>query len=141
VAALLFSSGGAAIKASSFSSWQVAAFRSGVAALVLWLVLPAARKGWTWRTMFIGVAYAATLILFVLANRLTTAANAIFLQATAPIYVLLLGPWLLHERVRRSDILYIAAVALGLALFFAGSETAVASAPDPARGNLLALAS
>jgi drug/metabolite transporter (DMT)-like permease len=89
----------------------------------------------------VAVAYAATLILFVLANRLTTAANAIFLQATAPLYVLLLGPWLLHERVRRSDVFYIAAVAAGLALFFAGSDAAVATAPDPPRGNLLALAS
>jgi drug/metabolite transporter (DMT)-like permease len=89
----------------------------------------------------VAVAYAATLILFVLANRLTTAANAIFLQATAPLYVLLLGPWLLHERVRRSDVFYIAAVALGLALFFVGSDAAVATAPDPPRGNLLALAS
>ena len=140
-AALLFSTGGAAVKAATLTGWQIASFRSGIAAVVLLAVLPAARRGWNWRMLPVAVAYAATLILFVLANRLTTAANAIFLQATAPIYVLLLGPWLLHERVRRSDIFYIAAVAVGLALFFAGSESAVASAPDPARGNLLALAS
>jgi drug/metabolite transporter, DME family len=140
-AALLFSTGGAAVKAATLTGWQVASFRSGLAALVLLAVLPAARRGWNWRMLPVAVAYAATLILFVLANRLTTAANAIFLQATAPLYVLLLSPWLLHERVRRSDIFYIAAVALGLALFFAGRDPAVASAPDPPRGNLLALAS
>jgi drug/metabolite transporter, DME family len=140
-AALLFSTGGAAVKAATLTGWQVASFRSGLAALVLLAVLPAARRGWNWRMLPVAVAYAATLILFVLANRLTTAANAIFLQATAPLYVLLLSPWLLHERVRRSDIFYIAAVVLGLALFFAGRDPAVASAPDPPRGNLLALAS
>jgi drug/metabolite transporter (DMT)-like permease len=140
-AALLFSTGGAAVKAATLTGWQVASFRSGLAALVLLAVLPEARRGWNWRMLPVAIAYAATLILFVLANRLTTAANAIFLQATAPLYVLLLGPWLLHERVRRSDVFYIAAVAIGLALFFAGRDPAVASAPDPPRGNLLALAS
>ena len=78
LAALLFSTGGAAIKASALTSWQVAGFRSGVGALVLYPALPGARRGWTWRTLLIGAAYAATLILFVLANKTTTSANAIF---------------------------------------------------------------
>ena len=98
-AALLFSTGGAAIKACSLSSWQVAGFRSGIAAVVLYILLPGARPsakpGWTWRTWLIGLAYAATMILFVLANKLTTSANAIFLQSTAPFYLLLLGPLVL----------------------------------------------
>jgi drug/metabolite transporter (DMT)-like permease len=140
-AALLFSTGGAAVKAATLTGWQVASFRSGLAAMVLLAALPAARRGWNWRMLPVAAAYAATLILFVLANRLTTAANAIFLQATAPLYVFLLGPWLLHERVRRSDLFYIAAVGLGLTMFFVGRDLAVASAPDPRRGNILALAS
>jgi drug/metabolite transporter (DMT)-like permease len=140
-AALLFSTGGAAIKLATLTGWQVACFRSGLAALVLIISLPTARRGWNPRMLPVAVAYAATLILFVLANRLTTSANAIYLQATAPLYLLLLGPWLLHEPVRRSDIFYIAAVGLGLAFFFAGRDAAVATAPDPPRGNLLALAS
>lgn len=140
-AALLFSTGGAAIKLATLTGWQVACFRSGLAALVLLISLPKARRGWHPRMLPVAVAYAATLILFVLANRLTTSANAIYLQATAPLYLLLLGPWLLHEPVRRSDIFYIAAVGLGLAFFFAGRDAAVATAPDPPRGNLLALAS
>ena len=86
-------------------------------------------------------AYAATLISFVLANRLTTAANAVFLQATAPVYVLLLAPWLLQENLKRSDAAYIVAVAGGLALFFVGRQPAVATAPSPGQGNLVALAS
>lgn len=137
-AAALFSTGGAAIKASALDGWQIASFRSGVAALALLLLLPAARRGWSWHVWLVGVAYAATLVLFVLANRLTTAANTIFLQSTAPLYILLLGPVLLKEPIRGQDVGFMAAVGLGLALFFVGAETPVATAPDPLRGNVLA---
>ena len=140
-AAILFSTGGAAIKAASFTGWQVASFRSAVAAVALLLVVPDARRGWSWRIAPVGAAYAATLILFVLATRLTTAANAIFLQSTAPLYLLLLGPWLLREPIRRSDIVYIVAIAAGMSLFALGSERAVATAPNPHAGNVRALAS
>jgi drug/metabolite transporter (DMT)-like permease len=137
-AAGLFSTGGAAIKATGLTGWQVAAFRSGTAALALALLLPAVRRGWTWRTWLVGLAYAATLLLYVLANKLTTAANAIFLQSTAPLFLLLLSPWLLRESVRRRDVLFLLALAAGLALFFAGLEPPQRTAPDPALGNLLA---
>jgi DME family drug/metabolite transporter len=112
-----------------------------VAALVLLAVVPDARRRWQWRMLPVAVAYAATLILFVLANRLTTSANAIFLQSTAPLYLLLLGPLVLHEPIRRAGLLYALAVGGGLLLFFAGSDAVAATAPDPPRGNLLALAS
>jgi drug/metabolite transporter (DMT)-like permease len=140
-AALLFSTGGAAIKAAEFTGWQIASFRSGVAALAILLMTPAARRGWSVRAVLVGFAYAACLTLFVLANRLTTAANTIFLQSTAPLYLLVLGPWLLKEPIRRQDLAFMAAVGLGLALFFVSAETPVATAPDPVKGNLLALAS
>jgi DME family drug/metabolite transporter len=140
-AALLFSTGGAAIKAAHFDVWQIAGFRSGVAALTLLLCLPVARRRWSWRAALVGVSYAATLVLFVLANRLTTAANTIFLQSTAPLYLLLLAPWLLHEPVRRRDLFVMAAVGAGLVLVFVGAESPGITAPDPAQGNLLAVLS
>jgi DME family drug/metabolite transporter len=140
-AALLFSTGGAAIKAAEFTGWQTASFRSGVAALAILLMTPAARRGWSVRTVLVGFAYAACLTLFVLANRLTTAANTIFLQSTAPLYLLFLSPWLLKEPIRRQDLGFMAAVGLGLALFFVSAEAPIATAPDPVRGNLLALVS
>jgi DME family drug/metabolite transporter len=140
-AALLFSTGGAAIKAADFTGWQIASFRSGVAAVALWLVTPAARRGWTRQAAIVGIAYAGCLTLFVLANRLTTAANTIFLQSTAPLYLLFLAPWLLREPVRREDLGFMLAVGAGLALFFVGVEQPVVTAPDPERGNLLALGS
>lgn len=137
--AVLFSTGGAAIKACSLSSWQVAGFRSGIAAAVLYVALPVARRGWTWRTWLVGLAYAATMILFVVANKLTTSANAIFLQSTAPLYLLLLGPLVLRERILKVDIAVISGVAAGVLLLLAGSERAAATAVNPGRGNLLAL--
>jgi drug/metabolite transporter (DMT)-like permease len=138
VAAVLFSTGGAAIKAATVSSWQVACFRSAIAAATLWALVPAARRGWNRGVLLVGCAYAATLVLFVLSTRLTTAANAIFLQAAAPLYILLVSPWLLREPIGARDLGFGSAVALGLALFFVGRETAAATAPDPLHGNMLA---
>ncbi len=140
-AALLFSTGGAAIKAVSLAPWQVASFRSGIAAMALLATIPQARSGWSWRIVPVAAAYAVTLLLFVIANRMTTAANAIFLQSTAPLYVLLLGPMFLHERIRRTDLLYMTAVLAGIALFVAGSQAPLVTAPDPRGGNIVALAS
>src|SRR5512134_191229 len=85
-AAVLFSTGGAAIKATHLASWQVASFRSGIATLALLSLVGEARRGWSWRVLPSAAAYAATLITFVLATKLTTSANAVFLQSTAPLY-------------------------------------------------------
>jgi drug/metabolite transporter (DMT)-like permease len=144
VTAALFSTGGAAIKAAQFSSWQVAGLRSGVAAIAVWLLLPAARRirrGTLTVTLLVAVAYAATLVFFVFANKLTTAANTIFLQSTAPVYILLLGPVLLHERIQPRDLFFMLAIAGGMTLFFVGRQTTFATAPDPLRGNIFAAAS
>lgn len=140
-AALLFSTGGAAIKATTFSAWQVAGFRSAVAALAIVLLVPAARRAWSWHVLPVGVAYASTLVLFVAANKQTTSANAIFLQSTAPLYMLFFGPLLLKESVRRRDVAFMLPVVLGLTLFFVGAEQPVHTAPNPRLGNVMALTS
>jgi drug/metabolite transporter (DMT)-like permease len=140
-AALLFSTGGAAIKGTALTAFQVASFRSGVAALALLLFLPEARRGYGRDLLPGAVAYAATLVCFVVATKLTTSAAAIFLQSTAPIWVLLLAPLLLGERMERRDLPYVGAATAGLLLVFLGSGAAVASAPRPALGNAVALAS
>ncbi|MEO8199571.1 MAG: DMT family transporter [Gemmatimonadota bacterium] len=138
VAALLFSTGGAAIKSAAFTSWQVACFRSGIAAVAVFVLSPASRRGWSWRTLVVGVTYAATLVLFVLANKLTTSANTIFLQSAAPLYLLLLGPWLLKEKITREDLFFMVLVGAGFSLFFVGKEAPIATAPNPFLGNVLA---
>lgn len=138
--AILFSTGGAAIKALRMTPWQVASLRSGIAAAALLLLLPEARRCWSWRLAGVGTAYAATLIAFVCATKLTTAANAIFLQATAPLYVLAFAPLLLDERARRSDLFFALAVAGGVALLFATTSPST-TAPHPRTGNLVGAAS
>jgi DME family drug/metabolite transporter len=144
-AALLFSTGGAAIKGTALDAFQVAGFRSGVAALALGLLLPGARRRLSVRLLPAATAYAATLVSFVLATKLTTAAAAIFLQSTAPVFVLLLSPLLLGERLAGRELALVAScvllAALGLLLVFLGSRDPVATAPRPALGNALALAS
>jgi len=138
-AALLFSTGGAAVKMVALSAWQIASLRSGVAAAALLVILPEARRGWNRRTWIVGAAYAATMITFVVANKLTTAANAVFLQSVAPLYLLLLGPILLHEPIRRQQLVFMAALAGGMAMIFAGAQQVSATAPDPLRGNLVGI--
>jgi drug/metabolite transporter, DME family len=103
--------------------------------------MPSARRNWTWRAAAVGLAYALTLVLFVSANKLTTAANAIFLQSTAPLYLLVLGPLILKEQVRRVDVVLMAVIACGLACFFIGEEPARTTAPQPFLGNMVALLS
>lgn len=134
-AAFLFSTGGAAIKAISMSPWQIACFRSGIAALALGVFVPDGRRNWHWRLLPVAAAYATTLLAFTLATRLTTSANAIYLQSTAPLYLLLIGPLLLKEPLSRSDLLFLAAVAAGMLLCVGSAQPAVATAPNPRLGN------
>lgn len=137
-AAVLFSTGGAAIKTEAFTGMQVSAVRAGIAAAAL-LLLVRGRLVWSWPVWGIGAIYAVSLTLFVNATKLTTAANAIFLQATAPLYIVVLGPLLIKERLRVRDAVYLVAVAAGLALCFVASPAASVTAPDPATGNLLGI--
>lgn len=137
-AAALFSSGGAIIKSIELGPFQVACLRSLVAAAALLLLLPDARKLKDWRPWVVGAAFGSTMILFVLANKLTTAANAIYLQSTAPLYLIALSPLVLRERASRADLGFLLVLAAGLTLFFVGTQAPQHSAPDPARGNLLA---
>src|SRR2546425_6514861 len=101
-------------------------------------LIPEARHRWSWPVGLVGVAYAAAGLLFVFANKLTTAANTVFLQATNPLFVVALAPWLLRERVRAIDLAFMGVLALGLALLFVGGQRHFATAPDPLLGNVLA---
>jgi drug/metabolite transporter (DMT)-like permease len=87
-------------------------------------------------TVLTSLLYAGLLLLFVVATKLTTAANAIFLQYTAPIYVLLLEPLFYKENFRRADLIAVAACIAGMSLFFVGKLR-----PQDVSGNLAALAS
>lgn len=139
--AALFSTGGAAIKATDLTGAQVSGLRSVIAALAFLALVPAARRLPSWREWLVGCSYAGALVFYALANKLTTAANTIFLQSTAPLYILFLGPWLLRERIEKRDLVFLGAAAGGLSLFFLDVGAPQTTAPDPLLGNLLALAS
>jgi drug/metabolite transporter (DMT)-like permease len=134
----MFSTGGAAIKGNELTDWQVAGFRCAVAVVALLLLLPETRRDWSLRLLPVGSAYAATLILFALASKKTTAANAIFLQSTAPAYMIVLSPLLLGERLRKRDLFLLAGVAAGFLLLVGSGHQQAATAPDPVTGNILA---
>jgi len=141
LAAVCFSTAGAAIKWCAFGAWQIAAFRALVAMGAIVVLIPEARRRWTWRVGLVGLAYAAAGLLFVFANKLTTAANTVFLQATNPLFVVALAPLLLRERVHAADLAFMAVLGAGLALLFVGGDRRFATAPDPVLGNVLAAGS
>jgi drug/metabolite transporter (DMT)-like permease len=133
-AAVLWSTGGAAIKLSSLNGAQLAGGRAVVAGLVLFLVLPSSRVRWTRDVWIAGSAYAATCVLFVYANTLTTAGNAIFIQNVAPVWVLVVAPLALREQATFRERVTLPISLLGCALFFVE-----APAVGGMTGNLIAL--
>jgi drug/metabolite transporter (DMT)-like permease len=120
-AALLWSLGGLLIKAIAWTPMAVAGGRGLIAALFLLAVSPRFSLRFSRLEVLGAVAYAACTFTFVAATKATTAANAILLQYTAPVWVALLGSWFLGERATRTDWAAIGVVFVGFALFFADS--------------------
>jgi drug/metabolite transporter (DMT)-like permease len=121
IAAVLWSTSGVVIKALPWQPLAVLAGRSLFAWLVFLLYfrrLP--RRPTRWQ-LVTAAAYIATQFLYIWALRLTTAANAIFLQYSAPVYVVLLGYWLLREKPSRVDWLAMLIIFAGMGLFFGES--------------------
>lgn len=120
VAVLLWSTGGLFIKLTTLDAYQVTFFRSLFAALTVLLLT---RKQGLRIDLFgviTAVIYALLLFLFVWATKKTTAANAIFLQYTAPIYILVLAPFLIGEKFHLRDLMTVVIVLAGMSLFFVG---------------------
>lgn len=114
----LWSSSGLFIKLSSWGPLAILSSRSLIAALVLLLYLRSLPLRWS-RWQIVGaVAYVAMQIFFISSTKLTTAANAIFLQFAAPLYLVILGFWFLGERPQRADWLSMPVIFAGMLLFF-----------------------
>ena len=135
-AAILWSTGGLFIKATSLSAFELSFGRSLLAAITIAIVTRREGFGLNRISAITSILYAALLILFVAATKLTTAANAIFLQYTAPVYVLILEPLFYKEKFRLRDLITVIACMGGMSLFFVGKLR-----PEDVTGNLLALGS
>jgi drug/metabolite transporter (DMT)-like permease len=139
VTAVLWSSGGFLIKLIHWTALPIAGARSAVAAFCIALLA----RNLTWNPLKLSryerlaaLAYTLTVMLFVMATKLTTAANAILLQYTAPVHVALFGAWFLGERTSRLDWITLGVVALGMVLFFVEGLSAA-----NLTGNCLAMVS
>ena len=118
IAALMWSLGGLFIKLVNLNPMAITGIRSLGAAVVLLIYIKKPKLYWN-RYFFTGVlAYSMMVILYVISIRLTTAANAIFLEFTAPLYVVVFGYFLLNERINRFDIFAMVIIFLGMGLFF-----------------------
>jgi DME family drug/metabolite transporter len=135
-AALLWSSGGLFIKLISFSAMQLSFFRCSIAAITFVIIFRKRILLVNKLSVLNSIIYAIVLITFVIATKTTTAANAIFLQATAPIYVLIFEPLINKTRYERINIITVGVCVLGMILFFVGKLE-----PGHLEGNLVALIS
>jgi drug/metabolite transporter (DMT)-like permease len=131
---LIGSTNGLLIKLSSWDALALSGARSLIAALVVWAYLR--HPNFTWSRAQVGgaIAYALAITTFVQATKWTTAANAVFLQFTSPLWVALFSIWLLGERPTRANWLTLAAIFPGMLLFFSGDLTR-----SGYWGNLLAI--
>ena len=137
-AALAFSISGVCVKAIPWSPLAINGARGAVGALVIWLWMKAAGRRLRWNlSVWIGaLALCLTNILYVFAAKLTTAANAILLQYTSPLFVVGLLWLFYHQRPTARSLAACALVLCGTVLFFCDQLT-----PGSRLGSLLGLAS
>ncbi len=136
----MWSTGGLFIKVIKLDAFQISFFRSVIAALTIYLIIRLKKQKVKFQFDLISnlcaISYSGILILFVMATKLITAANAIFLQFTAPIYLLFLEPIFLKTKFKISNLITIAFCFLGMMLFFFGKLEI-----GDITGNLLAICS
>lgn len=137
-AAVLWSLSGLFVKLISWNPIAIAGARSLVSVLFLFAVNRRRHIRFNWSLTQLGgaVSYAAVMIFFVIANKMTTSANAILLQYTAPVYVAIFGAWFLKEKTSLRDWVTIGVVLAGMVLFFVDELS-----PGRLLGNLFAAAS
>lgn len=136
IAVFLWSTGGVLIKLTSLDAYQVTFFRSLFAAVTVMLLTRKDGLKIDAFGIFNAIIYALLLFLFVWATKKTTAANAIFLQYTAPIYILVLAPFVIGEKFHIRDLVTVVIVLAGMSLFFVGQLRL-----EDYQGNIAALGS
>jgi len=118
IAAALLSTGGILLKFIDMHPMAIAGSRGIIATAIVWMYLKKPNFTFSKAQVIGGICYALMVTGFILANKLTTAANAVVLQFTAPIWVAILGVWILKEKIRFYDGISIVVVSIGMVLFF-----------------------
>lgn len=118
IAAVLLSTGGIILKYVDMNPMAIASSRGFISAMVVWLYLKKPNFTFSKAQVVGAFSYSMMVIGFIVANKLTTATNAVVLQFTAPIWIVILGIWFLRERAYWYDILAILIVSAGMVLFF-----------------------
>jgi DME family drug/metabolite transporter len=138
--ALLWSSGGLFIKVLTLDAFQISFYRSLIAGITIFIITKSGGKSLRFEfdriSILCSISYAFILVLFVTATKLTTAANAIFLQFTAPLYLLLLEPIFLKTKFEKRNLIALIFCFLGMIMFFFGKLDF-----SGIQGNLLAICS
>lgn len=134
--AALWSIAGIFIKLIPWNSIVIAGLRSLIAGLVMFVYMRARGIGFTAdrRSLAGGAALCLTLTCFVAANKLTTAANSIVLQFTAPMFIVVFSALFLKKRFSRADVLAVVLTMAGISLFFFDQLT-----PGHLAGNCVAI--
>lgn len=136
IAALLWSTGGVFIKLISLNTFQLSFFRSLLSALTILVIFRKQALLFNKMTFFNAMFYAEILILFVLAAKTTTVANAIFLQYCAPVFVFIFEPLILKTKFEKTNLITIVISVIGMILFFSGELQ-----PGDLNGNIIAILS
>lgn len=118
LAASLWSLAGILIKLVQWNPLAIAGARSAISALIIWAYIRKPKFTWKSDQILAALFYMATVLLFVCANKFTTAANAILLQYGSPVYVAIFGSLILKEKTKISDWVTIGLVIFGMFLFF-----------------------
>lgn len=136
ITAVLWSSSGLLVKVLTWQPLSILSARSIFATIVFAVYLRKSTLTWGWLQFAGAISYVAAQLLFITATKLTTAANAIFLQYTAPLYIGLFGYWLLKEKPTQIHWMAMGFIFVGLLLFFGDSLS-----PGGFYGNVIAVLS
>ncbi|MDF3000372.1 MAG: family transporter [Bacillota bacterium] len=118
--AILWSTAGILIKFLPWNPMVIAGTRSLISAgiYIIYMRYEGIRFVLNRSSVFGGIALSGTFLFFIAANKMTTSANAIVLQYSAPIFILMISALLFHQKFRKGDILTVGVTSVGISLFF-----------------------
>lgn len=136
--ACMWSIGGIFIKLLPWNPLVISGFRSLIAAAVLFLYMRTRgqRLVWSPEIILAGLGLTGTMLLFVVASKLTTSANAIILQSTNPVHIMIMSAVFFHVRYRKWEFFLVGLILAGISMFFFDQLS-----PGNLMGNIIALMS